>query len=76
MKVKGEEVNISESVVANGWAGLVRHNSDEERSAIYETLMELDAQAKSQNKGMHSSKAAPVRRQNDVSGPAPGETKR
>lgn len=75
-KAKGGDVNLAEKVVQNGWATLVKHNSDEERSSIYEALSEMEAAAREAKKGMHSGKAAPVHRHNDVSAPAPGETKR
>lgn len=76
LKGKGEEVNVSEKVVGAGWAGLVRHNSDEERSSIYEALVDLEAEAKTGRKGMHCGKPAPLHKRNDVSGPAPGEQNR
>lgn len=76
LKGKGEEVNLSERVVSAGWATLVRHNSDEERSSIYEELVEFEAAAKAGKKGMHSGKPAPLHKKNDVSGPAPGEQNR
>ncbi|GMH33782.1 hypothetical protein BSKO_01616 [Bryopsis sp. KO-2023] len=76
LKGKGGDINLAERVVANGWATLVRHNSDEERSSIYEALSDLEVKSREEKKGMHCGKAAPVHRHNDVSAPAPGEQKR
>jgi hypothetical protein len=43
---EGEDKNASEMVVARGFATVVRHRSDEERSSVYETLLELEEKAK------------------------------
>lgn len=43
---EGEDKNASEMVVARGFASVVRHRSDEERSSVYETLLELEEKAK------------------------------
>jgi staphylococcal nuclease domain-containing protein 1 len=43
---EGEDKNASEMVVARGYADVVRHRSDEERSSVYETLLELEEKAK------------------------------
>jgi staphylococcal nuclease domain-containing protein 1 len=43
---EGEDKNASEMVVARGFADVVRHRSDEERSSVYETLLELEEKAK------------------------------
>lgn len=64
-----EPVNASEMVVARGFARVVRHHSDEERSSVYEKLLELAEAAIAAKRGIHSNKAAPVNRVNDVSLP-------
>ena len=69
VKDKGEEVNVSESVVRNGFATVVKHRAEEERSSIYEKLMEAEEEARSSRKHIHSGKDAPMHRQNDVSLP-------
>eukprot|EP00878_Enallax_costatus_P006933 GHUV01007265.1.p1 GENE.GHUV01007265.1~~GHUV01007265.1.p1 ORF type:complete len:560 (+),score=208.13 GHUV01007265.1:80-1759(+) len=43
---EGEDRNASEMVVARGFASVVRHRSDEERSSVYETLLEVEEKAK------------------------------
>lgn len=43
---EGEDKNASEMVVARGFASVVRHRSDEERSSVYETLLEMEEKAK------------------------------
>lgn len=42
----GDDKNAAEMVVARGFASIVRHRSDEERSGVYETLLELEEKAK------------------------------
>lgn len=64
-----ESKNAAEMVVARGFASVVRHRSDEERSSVYEKLMELEEMAKKAKKGIHSTKEAPPTRVNDVSLP-------
>jgi len=43
---EGEDKNAAEMVVARGFASVVRHRSDEERSSVYETLLELEEKSK------------------------------
>lgn len=43
---EGEDKNAAEMVVARGFADVIRHRSDEERSSVYETLLELEEKAK------------------------------
>lgn len=43
---EGEDKNAAEMVVARGFGSVVRHRSDEERSGVYETLLELEEKAK------------------------------
>lgn len=69
VKEKGEEVTVAERIVRNGFATVVKHRAEEERSSIYEKLMEAEEEARSSRKRMHSGKDAPVHRQNDVSLP-------
>jgi staphylococcal nuclease domain-containing protein 1 len=69
-----ENKNVSEMVVARGFAAVARHRSDEERSRVYETLLELEEGAKAAKRGIHSSKEAPAQRANDVS--VPGSAQR
>lgn len=49
---EGEDKNASEMVVARGFASVVRHRSDEERSSVYETLLELEEKAKQVSYGV------------------------
>lgn len=61
-------------VVARGFAAVTRHRSDEERSRVYEKLLELEELAKAAKRGVHSSKEPPPTRTNDVS--IPGNAQR
>ncbi|GFR42157.1 hypothetical protein Agub_g3009 [Astrephomene gubernaculifera] len=72
---KGEEKqNIAEMVVARGFATVIKHRTDEERSCVYEKLMECEELARSSKRGLHSPKEPPANRVNDVS--APGQATR
>jgi hypothetical protein len=52
------------------FASVIRHRTDEERSGVYERLLELEEAAKAAKRGIHSSKeAAAPPRPNDVSLP-------
>ncbi|KAG2491495.1 hypothetical protein HYH03_010073 [Edaphochlamys debaryana] len=67
---KGEEKqNVSEMVVARGFATVIKHRTDEERSCVYEKLVACEELAKSSKRGLHSAKAPPANRVNDVSTP-------
>jgi staphylococcal nuclease domain-containing protein 1 len=43
---EGDDRNASEMLVARGFATVVRHRSDEERSSVYEVLVDLEEKAK------------------------------
>ncbi|KAG1657494.1 hypothetical protein FOA52_008370 [Chlamydomonas sp. UWO 241] len=67
---KGEEKqNVGEMVVARGFAAVVRHRADEERSGVYDKLLECEELAKGAKRGVHGTKAPPPNRINDVSIP-------
>lgn len=66
---EGEDKNAAEMVVARGFASVIRHRTDEERSSVYEKLMELEEAAKTAKRGMHSNKEVTLPRLNDVSLP-------
>ncbi|KXZ48282.1 hypothetical protein GPECTOR_29g59 [Gonium pectorale] len=67
---KGEEKqNVSEMVVARGFATVIKHRTDEERSSVYEKLVACEEMAKSSKRGVHSAKEPPANRVNDVSTP-------
>ena len=38
---------------------MIRHRTDEERSSVYERLMELEEAAKAAKRGIHSNKVRP-----------------
>jgi len=53
-----------------GLAQIVRHRTDDERSAHYESLMNAEASGKNSKKGLHNqSKKPPAHHYNDVSLP-------
>jgi len=64
-----DDRNAAEMAVARGYASVIRHRSDEERSSVYERLLELEEMAKSAKRGIHSSKEVSTQRVNDVSLP-------
>ncbi|GLC57824.1 hypothetical protein PLESTB_001270800 [Pleodorina starrii] len=67
---KGEEKqNVSEMVVARGFATVIKHRTDEERSCVYERLVACEELARSSKRGVHSAKEPPANRVNDVSQP-------
>lgn len=51
---------------------VVRHRTDEERSSVYERLVECEELAKGSKRGVHSAKEPPINRVNDVSQPGSG----
>ncbi|KAI3435969.1 hypothetical protein D9Q98_002027 [Chlorella vulgaris] len=61
--------NVAELLLVRGLAQVVRHRSDEERSAHYEDLMNAEAQGKAGKKGQWSSREPPKPHSNDVSLP-------
>ncbi|KAG2441222.1 hypothetical protein HYH02_010066 [Chlamydomonas schloesseri] len=67
---KGEEKqNVAEMVVARGYATVIKHRTDEERSGVYERLVACEELAKSSKRGLHSAKEPAANRINDVSQP-------
>jgi staphylococcal nuclease domain-containing protein 1 len=66
---KEELRNAAELIVARGLATVIRHRADEERSSVYERLVQLEESAKKGKRGLHSPKEPPAApRLNDVSG--------
>lgn len=61
------QLNVAEALVVRGFATVVRHRGDEERSAHYDDLVSAEERAKKARKGVHSSKDPPIHRVNDVS---------
>lgn len=60
--------NVATSIVANGHATVIRHRKDDDdRSPVWDELIEKESQAVSTNKGMHSKKAPPTNRVVDAS---------
>lgn len=66
---RNEEMNAGEVVIENGFASAQKHRTDEERSCIYERLLAAEEKAKAGKVGIHSGKAPPAHRVNDLSGP-------
>ncbi|KAJ3276652.1 hypothetical protein HDV01_004185 [Terramyces sp. JEL0728] len=65
--LKGE-VNIAEMLVTRGYASVIKHKKDDHnRSSAYDKLLEAEEKATSANKGIHSTKEAPVHRTIDAS---------
>uniref|UniRef100_K3X0E8 Uncharacterized protein n=1 Tax=Globisporangium ultimum (strain ATCC 200006 / CBS 805.95 / DAOM BR144) TaxID=431595 RepID=K3X0E8_GLOUD len=58
--------NIAVDVVAAGFAEVVRHRPDEEKSGYYDDLVTAETKAQTQKKGMHSGKESPERRFTDL----------
>ncbi|DBB17861.1 hypothetical protein WJX82_005615 [Trebouxia sp. C0006] len=62
--------NVAELLLVRGLAQIVRHRTDDERSAHYESLMNAEASGKNSKKGLHNqSKKPPAHHYNDVSLP-------
>ena len=62
---------MAELLLVRGLAQVVRHRTDDERSAQYESLMNAESSGQSSKKGMHNkSKDPPVHYYNDVSLPS------
>lgn len=61
--------NVAELLLVRGLAQVVKHRSDEERSAHYEDLMNAEENGKKSKKGVFSSKEVPIPRHNDISLP-------
>ncbi len=61
---------VAELLLVRGLAQIVRHRTDDERSAHYESLMNAEASGKNSKKGLHNqSKKPPAHHYNDVSLP-------
>ena len=61
---------VAELLLVRGLAQIVRHRTDDERSAHYESLMNAEASGKNSKKGLHNkSKEPPAHHYNDVSLP-------
>ena len=61
---------VAELLLVRGLAAVVRHRSDDERSAFYEPLMNAEAVGKNSKKGIHNkNKDPPPHHYNDVSLP-------
>ncbi|KAL0028628.1 hypothetical protein WJX79_006551, partial [Trebouxia sp. C0005] len=62
--------NVAELLLVRGLAQIVRHRTDDERSAHYESLMNAEASGKNSKKGLHNkTKEPPAHHYNDVSLP-------
>lgn len=58
--------NLAVDIVAAGFAEVVRHRPDEEKSAYYDDLVTAETKAQSTKKGMFSGKESPERRFTDL----------
>jgi len=64
----GKETNIAELLVQRGLATVQRHRrDDEDRSPEYDRLMEAEASAIAEQRGLHSGKELPAPRMGDAS---------
>ena len=59
--------NVAESLVGEGLATTMKHRQGDERSGEYDKLLLAESKAKESKRNMHSSKAAPIMRLNDIS---------
>lgn len=60
--------NIAATIVENGWATVIRHRKDDDdRSRIWDQLIQCEASAIEAKKGMHSKKPPPSERLIDAS---------
>ena len=66
---KGDDINVAETVVENGYANVSRHRTDEERSCIYDRLLLAEERAKNERVNIHGNKEPPVYRVNDLTLP-------
>ena len=57
---KGETRNVAELLVARGFATVVKHRGDDERSPHYDDLIAAEVRAQKNKKGLHSSKEPSV----------------
>ncbi|KIY93252.1 transcriptional coactivator-like protein, partial [Monoraphidium neglectum] len=71
---EGEDKNAAEMAVARGFATVIRHRTDEERSSVYERLIELEEAAKTAKRGLHSNKASKRHGANTARRRQPGRT--
>ncbi|DBA04877.1 TPA: hypothetical protein N0F65_006879 [Lagenidium giganteum] len=58
--------NLAVEVVGAGFAEVVRHRPDEEKSEYYDDLVTAETKAQTQKKGMYSGKEAPEHRYTDL----------
>lgn len=63
----GKKKSVSESLVADGFAQVIRHRSDEERAENYDDLVVAETAAKAGKKGIHSTETPPLPRITDLS---------
>uniref|UniRef100_A0A7S3GBZ8 Uncharacterized protein n=1 Tax=Palpitomonas bilix TaxID=652834 RepID=A0A7S3GBZ8_9EUKA len=61
-----KDKNVAEDLVKMGYASVIRHRMDEERSIAYEALMAAETTAQAQKKNLHKTGDLPVHRINDV----------
>lgn len=58
-----QDKNIAAQLVSNGWVSVIRHRKDDEdRSPIWDELLELEQKAIDSKKGMYTKKQPPVDR--------------
>ena len=63
-------MQVAELLLIRGLAQIVRHRTDDERSAHYESLMNAESSGKNAKKGVHNkTKEPPAHHYNDVSLP-------
>lgn len=63
-----QDKNIAATLIESGYATVIRHRKDDnDRSPVWDELMEKEAAAIAANKGMHSKKAPPPDRTVDAS---------
>lgn len=63
-------MQVAELLLVRGLATIVRHRTDDERSAHYESLMNAEQMGKQGKKGLHNkNREAPAHHYNDVSLP-------
>jgi len=62
--------NLAVMLVQQGLASVIRHRGDEPRSLVYDEMLQVEAEAKEQHRGLHSGKTPAPRHVNDLSTPA------
>eukprot|EP00238_Polyblepharides_amylifera_P007388 CAMPEP_0196585856 /NCGR_PEP_ID=MMETSP1081-20130531/52270_1 /TAXON_ID=36882 /ORGANISM="Pyramimonas amylifera, Strain CCMP720" /LENGTH=945 /DNA_ID=CAMNT_0041907545 /DNA_START=120 /DNA_END=2957 /DNA_ORIENTATION=- len=63
----GLPVNVGEMLVVRGLGTVARHRGEEERAHNYEALLQAEAKAIKNKKGIHSAREPPVHHLNDLS---------